>query len=155
MNRKHLLITFCVLFLVGCSSTTTSNPSKENQSQPTPSIGQVIPIPDGCLSMEFFSSADTSRYTRDEAGRISTIITPINRRESLREQWSLQDFEKAVPDDGNNQHNHYIPGVTAWEYLKVYLQPGDEIWTFGILDSGFVIIRDGQLFAMVIIEHSL
>lgn len=155
MNRKHLLIIFCVLFLVGYSSTTASNPPKENKSQPTPPVGQVVPIPEGCLSMEFFSSTDTSRYTRNEAGHISTVITPTDRSESLREQWSLQDFEKAIYDDGTRQDNHYVPGVTAWEYLKKSHQPGDEIWTFGVLDSGFVIIRDDKLFAMVVTNHSL
>jgi hypothetical protein len=104
--------------------------------------------------MEFFSSSDESRYRRDQSGQIIAVITPIDRNESLLEQWTRTDFEEAVYNDDGNRRSRHLPGVPAWEYLREYLQPEDEIWTFGLLDSGFVIIREDKVFCMVVTEHS-
>ncbi len=106
--------------------------------------------------MEFFSPADDSACSRDESGQINAVITPIDRNEPLRKQWTLEEFDKAVynSDDSSLDRLHR-PGVVAWEYVKRYLQPKDEIWTFGILDTGLVVIREGKVFCMIVVDHQL
>ncbi|MFZ5878096.1 MAG: hypothetical protein ACOY0R_01880 [Chloroflexota bacterium] len=119
-------------------------------------VGRVEPFPDGCLYMEFFAPSDNSKYIRDQSGHISAVITPIDRTEYVIEQWTHEEFKEAVYSyTASGEYDRHIPGVVAWEYVKQYLQPEDEIWTFGFLDSGFVIIREGWLFVMVVTEHSL
>ncbi len=156
MNRIYLSIMCSLLLVSGCTSSIGSSPTPTIESVPTPPIGRVKPAPEGSLYMEFFSPEDESKYICDQSGHIKAVITPIDRTEPLIEQWTLEKFEEAVYSyDASGDYNRYLPGTVAWEYLKKYLKSEDEIWTFGYLDSGFVIIRDGKLFAMVVTEHSL
>ena len=106
--------------------------------------------------MEFFLLSDESAYKRDESGRISAVITPINRTEPLLEQWTLEKFEKAVyENDKSSMIARHLPGTAAWEYLKKYIEAKDQIWTFGVLDTGFVIVRDDSVFCVVVTDHAL
>ena len=69
-------------------------------------------------------------------------------------QWALEEFEEAVHNDDESSSNSiHLPGVAAWKYLEGYLQPEDEIWTFGVLDTGFVIIRDNRVFCLIVTDH--
>ena len=66
----------------------------------------------------------------------------------------MSEFEISIYNtDRSNPRSNKYPGAVAWEYLKKYLQPEDEIWTFGILDTGFVIIRNSKLFCLVVTDH--
>jgi hypothetical protein len=125
------------------------------EGDPTRPVGKVEPIPEGCLYMEFFSPSDNSAYQRDQSGRISAVITPV-RIEPLLKQWTLEEFEEAVYNaDESSLSRRHLPGVAAWEYLEGYLRPEDEIWTFGVLDTGFMIIRDGSVFCVVVTDHAM
>ena len=140
--KRAFTTTICILvFMNGCSV------------QP---VGQVDPTPRGCISMEFFSSSDDSRCKRDESGKITSIVSPIGRTEPLVKEWTWEAFETAISDDdGGDPLSNYLPGPVAWVYVKKHVQPGDEIWTFGFLDTGFLVIRDGRLFCMVVTEHPM
>jgi hypothetical protein len=164
--RLIIGLTVVGLMVIGCGAPEARPSSSMSIPKPptatikftslAPPLGRVEPIPEGCIYMEFFSPFDTSAYERDQSGHISAVITPIGRIEPLQRQWLLKDFEEAIynPDDvGLNIR--YLPGVAAWEYLKMYLQPEDEIWTFGVLDTGFVVIREDNVFSIVVTDHSL
>ena len=119
-------------------------------------VGNVDPVPEGCLSMQFFSPSDDSGCKREDSGRISAVITPIGRIEPLQKQWTLADFKKAIYNtDRNSRSSIFLPGAVAWGYLKKYLQSEDQIWTFGVLDTGFVIIRDDNVFCVVVTVHQM
>jgi len=121
-----------------------------------PAVGKVSPLPTGCLSMEFFSPSDDSRVVRGSSEQVVYVITPINRQESLNRRWSTEEFEVAVhrPDPTSRDHLA-IPGTEAWEHVKRFIKPGDELWTFGFLDLGFVVFRQGKLWCMVVTEHQM
>lgn len=171
MNRQKQLqqmvgVALVTLTLFGCGApAATAIPSTPTAVRPTVAVtptpfpvpvGEVEPIPEGCLYMEFFSPSDDAACRRDQSGHISAVITPIGRIEPLLKQWTQEEFEEAVYDtDGSSLDRIHLPGVVAWEYLKRYLQPKDEIWTFGGLDAGFVIIREGKVFCVVVTEHQL
>ncbi len=121
-----------------------------------PAVGKVSPLPAGCLSMEFFSPSDASRAVRGSSGQVIYVITPIDRQESLNRRWSTAEFEAAVhrPDPTSRDHLA-IPGAEAWDHVKRYIKSGDELWTFGFLDLGFVVFRQGKLWCMVVTEHQM
>ena len=141
MKKLYLIIVCFLLLLTGC------------MTQPT---GEVSPIPEGCLYMEFFSSSDDSACKR-ESGRISAVITPTKRVEPLQKQWEIAEFEKAIfkTKRQDDPLSYYLPGLEAWEYVKKYLKAEDEIWTFGILDIGFIILRGDKIFCLVVTSHQL
>lgn len=149
MNRQKLLqqilgVISATMMLIGCSTPT---------AKPIP-FGKVEPVPDGCLYMEFFSPSDEAAYQRDQSGHINAVITQTDRIEPLLKQWSQKEFKEAVYDaDKSKLDKLHIPGTVAWEYLERYLQSEDKIWTFGVLDLGFVIIRDNQVFCIVVTNH--
>jgi hypothetical protein len=121
-----------------------------------PPIGKVHPVPEGCLFMQFFSASDDSRCKRNESGQIRSVVTPIDRIEQLQRQWTWEAFEAAIAgNDRSGPDANHLPGPVAWRYVKQHLRPGDEIWTFGILDTGFVVLREGRLFCMVVTNHQL
>ena len=131
--------------------------TNQNQSEIdtiTYTIGKIEPIPQGCLSMEFFSPSDDSMCIRT-SGLINGVITPAKREEPLQKQWSLDEFEKSIFKTNifDDSFSNYLPGTNAWNYLKKHLKPGDDIWTFGLLDTGFIIVRDGKVICLVVTNH--
>ncbi|HLO16589.1 MAG TPA: hypothetical protein VK206_17280 [Anaerolineales bacterium] len=166
-KRLQLIVglTVVALMLVGCDTSAATPISSMARPIPLPGtlrftsssapVGKVEPMPEGCLYMEFFSPSDDSAYEHDQSGRINAIITPTGRIEPLQKPWTLKDFEEAIynPDE-SSPDRRYLPGIVAWEYLKTYLEPADQIWTFGVLDTGFVIIREDKVFSVVVTDHS-
>jgi len=51
--------------------------------------------------------------------------------------------------------NTRIPGREVWGQVRTGLKPNDEIWTFGVLDCGSVIIREGKVFCMIVVTHNM
>jgi hypothetical protein len=164
--NRHLFLTLPLAFIAvtlaaGCAGLATPDRIQ-------PPVGKVNPWPAGCLYMEFFAPTDDSRVDRGPGGQITHAITPIDRREPLTRKWTLEEIEKVVrdpdpekrislPKDGSAAGVSLtsFPGAEAWNYVKRYLRPGDEIWTFGVLDTGFVVLRQGKLWCMVVCEHHM
>ncbi len=118
--------------------------------------GEINWTSDECLYMEFLSPSEEHLTVYDDSGKIESVITPIERKESLILRWQIEDFDKAVmnPQHYENLVNH-LPGKKAWNFVKGHLEENDEVWTFGFLDTGFVIIRNGKLFCIVVTEHMM
>jgi hypothetical protein len=134
--------------------------------------GAVSPLPDGCIHLEYFSPTDEINVRRNDTGEVIAVITPTDRVERLIKHWNITEFDKAVaekekfirhamqesPDAWQlaiprNLDDLHIPGVVAWNSVKRHLKKDDEIWTFGYLDTGTVIIRNGKLFCMIVVDH--
>jgi hypothetical protein len=104
--------------------------------------------------MEFLGPTADSRCERNPGGQITAVQTPTKRKELLLKRWSGEDFEKAILGvDQRSPEGRHLPGVPAWQFVKKQLQPMDQIWTFGCLDTGFVVIRAGRLYCMVVVDH--
>jgi hypothetical protein len=164
--NRHLFLTLPLAFIAvtlpaGCAGLAT--PDRDQ-----PPVGKINPWPAGCLYMEFFAPTDDSRVVRGPAGQVTHAITPINRHEPLTRKWTVEEFEKAVRDPDEEKRTsmpkdasaatvslNSFPGPEAWNYVKRYLRPGDELWTFGVLDTGFVVLRQGKLWCMVVTCHQM
>lgn len=121
-----------------------------------PAVGEVNPRPAGCIWMEFFSPSDDSRVMRGPSGQVVDVITPTDRKEPLRRRWSIAEFETAVHrPHPTSQDDLAIPGTEAWEHVKRFMKPGDELWTFGLFDTGFVVFRQSNLWCMVVTQHQM
>lgn len=122
----------------------------------TTTVRKVEPLPEGCIGMSFYDPSDDRFVLRNDDGNIKAVITPIMRCESLDKRWSHADFEKAVMERQLSPSEELqVPGEIAWKYAKKHLLPTDELWTFGWLDSGTVVIRDGKLYCLIVVEHQM
>jgi len=113
--------------------------------------GVVNPRPAGCIYMQFAAPTDDSLCWRKSSGEIEGVITPIQRREPLIKKWPAEGLDAAVR--GRTTNDTMIPGPVAWDYVKKYIRPTDEIWSFGVLDRGIVVIRDNRVYCIVVTEH--
>jgi hypothetical protein len=124
-------------------------------------VGVVTPCPVGCIHWEFVDPKNDKIAIRDTKGNLTGIITPIDRSESLVKKWDLLSFENAINTNENKKlkdkdfETARLPGLPSWKALKPYLDANDEIWTFGLLDVGFVVLRQNRIYCLVIINHSM
>lgn len=109
--------------------------------------------------MAFISPDDDSLCRRSIFGRIKSVITPIDRNEEVVDRFSLSEYEKLVysppPRKDDSLESYRVLSPTAWEFIKPHLLPTDEVWTFGYLDRGTIVVRDGRLYCLVVTSHSL
>jgi hypothetical protein len=132
-----------------------------------PTAGEIKPPPEGCLSLVFFAPGENPRALRNARGRIADVIAGNGRKEPVLARISRDEIEDLVPriaeiiagkDPEPISHipSYYamghIPGPPAWEYLKRWLLPADEFWTYGQGETGLLVIRDGQLLCLMHIK---
>jgi hypothetical protein len=152
-----MLATLVFATAAGCGGAATAD-------RDPPPIGKVRPLPAGCLEMEFFAPTDDSRVERGPDERISSIITPIGRHESLIRRFTLGELEgcartsdpelrMAIVGRGRLALTA-IPGPAAWEYVKRCLLLDDELWAFCGLDCGVAVLRHNRLLCLVVTEHN-
>lgn len=131
--------------------------------------------PQGCLYMAFIKPKDDKHCRRSQDGKIGYVVTPAERVEEIYEPQSISQFDKQVKQLSLKEEESlkvggdvlfggwHIPaggsrgisGPFAWQYVKKYLKPTDEVHTFGLLDRGFVVIRDNKIFCIVVTAHNL
>jgi hypothetical protein len=100
---------------------------------------------------------DDSYCKRSKEGQIDIIVV-IGREAAInRPPYSPNDFEKLIWKNSSKDADASkgIPGIVAWRYVKKYLKPTDEVYTFGLLDAGFVVIRNDKIFCIVATDHNL
>jgi hypothetical protein len=141
---KYLACAAAALFVFLGSMHGTENP---------PKYGEVKPLPHGCLYMAFIDPKDDTHCIRSKEGQITKVVSPTGRIEMIYQpHYSPGDFEKLVK---KNPFQGYFPGNAAWQYVKKYIKPADEVHIFGILDQGFVVIRNNRIFCLVITAHNM
>jgi hypothetical protein len=118
------------------------------------------PAPTGCIYFAVYDPVTPEPVVRDTDGKITAVLTPIKRTESLRKRWSLGEFELVVREIETKREkdpmygaNSGVPVGAAWASVKATIQQGDEIWTFGALDVGTVVIRNQRVVCLVVTEH--
>ena len=135
--------------------------------------GPAIPV---SLSYRFFTPEAENGVVlrRTHGGEIFAVRTPTDGIGYLTKLWKHDQFEAAVQkksealQENENgiylshrgkgpyfEHFSAIPTIKAWNTLKPYIRDGDEIWTFADLDSGFVVLRNGYLYCLILTGHSL
>jgi hypothetical protein len=140
-----------------------------------PKYGKVMPLPQGCLYMAFIKPKDDKHCRRSQDGKIKFVVTPTGRVEEIYEPQSISQFDKQVEqfslkdEEGARTGGDVlfggmyipaagsrgIPSLIAWQYVKKYLNPTDEVHTFGFLDRGFIVIRDNKIFCLVVTAHNM
>ena len=118
------------------------------------------PTPQGCLYFSVEEAADNEQAVRNKDGQITAVVTPTKRTELLRRRWTRTEFESAIGEiEAKRQTdplfgaNFGIPVGAAWKALQTKIEPEDEIWTFGSLDVGTVVIRENRVVCLVVTEH--
>lgn len=137
-------------------------------ASPSPRIGPVEPVPDGCLAMIFVAPGDERNVIRNVRGRITEIITPTGKTEPVLARILWDELEELVPliadiiaanDPERISHipsfysQGHLPGPAAWAYLRQFLRDNDAAWTFGEQETGLMIIRDNQPFCFVFVQR--
>lgn len=125
--------------------------------------------------MAFIKPKDDKHCRRSQEGKIEFVVTPTGRVEEIYEPQSISQFDNQVEqfslknEEGSREGGDVlfggvqipaggsrgIPGLGAWQYVKKFLKPTDEVHTFGFLDRGFVVIRDNKIFCLVVTAHNL
>lgn len=118
------------------------------------------PTPKGCLYFSVEEAADNEQAVRNKDGQITAVVTPTKRTELLRRRWTRTEFESAINEieakrqtDPLCRADFRIPVGAAWKALQTIIEPEDEIWTFGSLDAGTVVIRENRVVCLVVTEH--
>jgi len=128
-----------------------------SRSEKLPKYGEVKLPPYGCIYMEFIRPKDDTHCTRSQDGQIKFVITPTRRFLQIIQRYSPSEFAEEVDRNSTDEwHSRAgIPDSAAWQYVERYLAPADEVWTFGFLDQGFVVIRNNKIFCLVMTDHSM
>jgi hypothetical protein len=94
---------------------------------------------------------------RSQDGQITSIVTPTGRVESIGSRCNPNEFGKLVEQSSRpgQENNITLPGIAAWQYVAKYLIQTDQVWTYGFLDAGFVVIRNNRVFCLVVTSHML
>jgi hypothetical protein len=128
-------------------------------------VGEIVPPPAGSLSMTFYAPGDLSPVVRMSSGRIGHVLRPSGREEPLLAYMDYDRAETLVYRIDNSlrtndlydlahipayQAENMMPGTEAWEYLVQFMRPGDQIWSFGDVECGIVVLREDQVFCVIV-----
>jgi hypothetical protein len=86
------------------------------------------------------------------------VTTPIGRKERVTRQYDLKEIEAgaAAPQHGTSpfdiQHPVF-PEKPALDELRTQFKAGDQLWYFQGLDSGWAIVRHGQVAWVLVTNH--
>ena len=142
------------LFILACIAATFLGCATSNPSFASPKIQD-------CLRAQFFTAETengvVARRYRDNT--IYAVRTPTDRLECFGHQFSISAFAKLIGDPRKAEEQQVpkvnLPSMECWKQLRPCLKPDDQIWTLAGLDWGFVVLRSGHLFCLIITDHSL